>query len=111
MKQTNKTSNEEVTERCVATAKSNPYIEDTWYCVILWLLRVLGQGVKSECADIFHHRFLWLLRHTDEPQKGQNSCLWLQSRSVLSSFGVVLMSCRVDFHVVRSPLQYSARRI
>ena len=50
----------------------------------------------------------WLLRHTDEPQNGRNSCLWLQSRSVLSSFGVVLMSCRVDFLVVRSALQYSA---
>ena len=29
--------------------------------------RVLGQGLKSECADIFHQNFLWLLRHTDEP--------------------------------------------
>ena len=54
---------------------------------------------------------LWLLQHTDEPQRGRNSCLWLQSRSVLSSFGVVLMSCRVNFHVVRSALQYSACRI
>ena len=84
--------------------------EDTWYGVILWVLRVLGQGLKSECEDIFHQSFLWLLRHTDEPQKGRNSCLWLQSRSVLSSFGVVLMSCRVNFHVVRSTLQYSACR-
>ena len=49
--------------------------------------------------------------HTDEPQRGRNSCLWLQSRSVLSSFGVVLMSCRVNFHVVQSALQYSACRI
>ena len=49
--------------------------------------------------------------HTDEPQRGRNSCLWLQSRSVLSSFGVVLMSCRVNFYVVRSALQYSACRI
>ena len=55
--------------------------------------------------------FLWLLRHTDEPRRGRNSCLWLQSRSVLSSFGVVLMSCRVNSHVVRSALQYSACRI
>ena len=30
---------------------------------------------------------------------------------ILSSFGVVLMSCRVNFHVVRSTLQYSACRI
>ena len=68
-------------------------------------------GLKSECADVFHQNFLWLLRHTDEPRKGRNSCLWLQSRSVLSSFGVVLMSCKVNFHVVRSELQYSACRI
>ena len=40
-----------------------------------------------------------------------DSCLWLQSRSVLSSFGVVLMCCRVNFHVVRSALQYSVCRI
>ena len=64
-------------------------------------------GLKSECTDIFHQRFLWLLRRVDEPQKGRNSCLWLQPRSVLSSFGVVLMSCKVNFHVVRSALQYS----
>ena len=38
-------------------------------------------------------------------------CLWLQSRSVLSSFRVVLMSCRVNCHVVRSALQFSAWRI
>ena len=38
-------------------------------------------------------------------------CLRLQSRSVLSSFGVVLMSCKVNFQVVRSALQYSACRM
>ena len=66
-----------------------------------------GSGLKSECADNFSSEpDLWLLRHTDEPQRGRNSCLWLQSRSVLSSFGVVLMSCRLNFHVVRSALQY-----
>ena len=64
-------------------------------------------GLKSECADIFYQSFLWLLRHTDEPQRGRNSC----PRSILSSFGVVLMSCRVKFHVARSALQYSACRI
>ena len=68
-------------------------------------------GLKSECADIFHQSFLWLLRHTEDPQKGRNSCVWLQSRSVLSSFGVVLMSWRVNFHLVRSALQCSACRI
>ena len=30
-----------------------------------------------------------------------------RSRSVFSSFGVVLMSYKVNFHVVRSPLQNS----
>ena len=65
----------------------------------------------NQSARIFCTRAFWLLRHTDEPQRGRNSCLWLQSRSVLSSFGVVLMSCRVNFHVVRSALQYSACRI
>ena len=52
-----------------------------------------------------------VMKNIRAPQKGRNSCLWLQSRSVLSSFGVVLMSCRVNFHVVRSALQYSACRI
>ena len=61
-----------------------------------------GSELKSECADmrIFCTRAFWLLRHTDEPQRGRNSCLWLQSRSVLSSFGVVLMSCRVNIIAV-----------
>ena len=38
--------------------------EETWYSVILWVSGVLGQGLKSECADIFYQNFLWLLRHT-----------------------------------------------
>ena len=67
-----------------------------------------GSGLKLECADIFHHSFLWSLHHADEPQKGPNSCLWPQSRSFFGSFGVALMYCRVNFHVVRSALQYSA---
>ena len=61
-------------------------------------------------------RIVWkrVLRHTNEPQKGRDNCLRLQSCSVLSSFGVVLMSCKVNFHAVRSwrsALQYSACRI
>ena len=75
-------------------------------------VRSSPSGLKSECADIFSSEpDLWLLRHTDEPQRGRNSCLWLQSRSVLSSFGVVLMSYRVNFHVVRSAFEHSACRI
>ena len=30
-------------------------------------------GLKSECADVFHQNFLWLLRHTDEPRKGETA--------------------------------------
>ena len=70
-----------------------------------------GSGLKIIVRGYFASEFSLLLRHTDEPQKGRNSCLWLQSRYVLSSFGVLLMSCRVNFHVVRSALQYSACRI
>ena len=69
-----------------------------------------GSGLKIIVRGYFASEFS-LLRHTDEPQKGRNSCLWLQTRYVLSSFGVLLMSCRVKFHVVRSALQYSACRI
>ena len=72
-------------------------------------VRSSGSGLKSECADIFSSEpDLWLLRHTEEPQRGRNSCLWLHSYSALSSFGVVLMFCRVN---LRSALQYSAYRI
>ena len=84
--------------------------EGTWYGVILWVLRVLGQGLII-VRVYFASEFSLLLRHTDEPQKGRNSCLWLHTRYVLSSFGVLLMSCRVKFHIVRSALQYSACRI
>ena len=38
-------------------------------------------------------------------RKGRNRCLMLRPRSVFGSFGVVLMSCKVNFHVVRSALQ------
>ena len=65
--------------------------------------------LKSKCADIFHQSFFWLLRRTEEPQRGRNCLRRRRSKpssawagSVLISFGVVLMSCRVNFHVVRS---------
>ena len=38
-------------------------------------------------------------------RKGRNRCLWLRPRSVFGPFGVVLMSCKVNFHVVRSAQQ------
>ena len=52
-------------------------------------------------------RTTWKLTFRDEPQKGRNGCLRLRPRSVFGSFGVVLMSCKVNFHVVRSALKNS----
>ena len=37
----------------------------------------------------------------------RNSCPQLQPRSVLGSFDVVLVPCKVNFHLVRSTLQNS----
>ena len=68
------------------------------------------QGSKTESAGHFQQSFsvfFFLWRRTDEPQEWRNTCLRLQPRSVLASFGVVLVSCRVNFHVVRSALQNS----
>ena len=48
-------------------------VQDTWYDVILWVSRVLDQGLKSESADIFYQSFLWLLRYTDEPKRGRTA--------------------------------------
>ena len=69
-----------------------------------------GSGLKIR-VHVYFSSELWLLRHTDKLQKGRNSCPWLQSSFVLISFGVMLMSCRVNFHVVQSALQYSACRV
>ena len=52
-------------------------------------------------------RTTWKLTFRDKPQKGRNSCLRLRPRSVFGSFCVVLMSCKVNFYVVRSALQNS----
>ena len=62
-----------------------------------------GSGLKIRVHGYFSSELsLIVAPYTDEPQKGRNSCLWLQSCSVWSSFGVVLMmSCRVNFHVVQ----------
>ena len=47
------------------------------------------------------------MRRTDEPQEWRNSCRQPQPHSVLVYFGVVLLSYKVDFHVVPSALQNS----
>ena len=50
--------------------------------------RIFFTRVFSECYAIL-----------TSTKKERSSCLWLQSRSVLSSFSVVLMSCKVNFYV------------
>ena len=57
---------------------------------------------RRSCAGILQQGL-----STDEPRKGRNSCLRLRPRSAFGSFGVVLMSCKVNFHIVRSALQIS----
>ena len=75
--------------------------------VILWVLRVLGQGLNQSARIFFTRVFSGCYAIRRAPKRAKQR-LWLQSRSVLSSFGVVLMSCRVNFYVVRSALQYSS---
>ena len=50
----------------------------------------------------------WLCNEQSQRRKDKkrrNSCLRLRPRSVFGSFGIVLMSCKVNFHIVRSALQ------
>ena len=64
-------------------------------------VRVISQQSLSVCNAI-------LMSHNNSET---DSCLSLQSRSVLGSLGVVLMSGKVNFPVVRSALLYPACRI
>ena len=59
---------------------------------------------KTECALFFRQKFLCLLRSNDEPQEWRNNCLRLQPCSVSGSSGVVLLSWKVNFHVVSDKL-------
>ena len=67
-----------------------------WFCGCLSSMSELKNRV---CGD-FTAEPLCSLRRTEEPT-WRNSCLRLRPRSVLGSFGVVLMSYKVNFHVVR----------
>ena len=55
---------------------------DTWYGVILWVFEFMS-GLQNRVCGNFTVEPLCSLRHTDEPQKGQNSCLRLRTRYVL----------------------------
>ena len=74
---------------------------DTWYGVVLWVFKFNAGALKRSVQE-FTAEPLCSLRRTDEPQKGRNSCLLLRPSSVFGSFGVVLMSCKVNFHVAWS---------
>ena len=56
---------------------------------------ILQQSVSVCCALLTSHK------------NGETVVYGYNPRSVLGSFGVVLMSCKVYFHVVRSALQNS----
>ena len=83
--------------------------EDTWYGVILWVLRVLGQGLNQSVWIFFTRVFCVVTPYLRAPKRAKQ--LSMATITVCFEFVVVLMSCRVNFHVVRSALQYSACRI
>ena len=47
--------------------------EDAWCGVILWVLRVLGQGLRSECANIFIRVFSGCCAILTSSQKGETA--------------------------------------
>ena len=63
--------------------------EGTWYGVILRVLRVLGQGLKSECADILHQSFLCCCAILTSPKKGETAVYGYNP----ALFWVLLVSC------------------
>ena len=66
---------------------------------------VLGQGLDQSVRVISQQSLSVCYAILMSYNNGETgSCLWLQSRSVLDSFGVVSMSCKINFHVVRSAL-------
>ena len=81
--------------------------EDTWCGVILWVLRVLGQGFNQSSSE-FSLAVTPLWR---APKRAKQPSM----RTIQLCFEffrhVVLMSCKVNVHVVRSALQYSACRV
>ena len=77
------------------TCKYKTWGENWLYLRPYLKARILRQSLSVRCAVL------------TSPQKRRNSCLRLRSRSVFGSFVVVLMSCKVNFHVVRSALQNS----
>ena len=68
-------------------------------------------GLKIRVRGYFSSEFSLVVVPFWRATKRAKQLSKLQSRSVLNSFGVVLMSCRVNFHVARSASQSSACRI
>ena len=77
---------------------------DTWHGVTLWVFEFMT-GLQNRVRGNFTAEPLCLLRRTDEPPERRNSCLRLRPRSVFGSFGVVFMSCNVNFP--RSTISFS----
>ena len=70
-----------------------------------------GSGLKAECADIFHQSPIsGCYAILTSPKEGETA-VYGYNPAPFWVLGVVLMSCRVNFHVVRSALQYFPCRI
>ena len=94
-----------------------PSYARTAYVVVIWPSFLFDSFVKIwATCDIFFWQMVYRppwqkISRTPMAPKRPKRLSMATIPLCLSSFGVVLMSCKVNFHVVRSALQYSARRI
>ena len=79
---------------------------DIWCGAILWVFEFNVRALKQSVREFYGRASLFVAPYWRAP-KGRNSCLRLRPRSVFGSFGVVLMSCKVNFHVVWPVFQNS----
>ena len=65
-----------------------------------------ARALKQSVREFYCRASLFVAPHWGT-QKRAKQLLQLRPRPIFGSFGVVLMSCKVNFHVVRSALQNS----
>ena len=83
--------------------------EDTWYGVILWVVRVLGQSLNQSARIFLHQSFLGVTPYWRAPIRAKQ----LSMATVplcFEFFRCRVDECRVTCHVVRSALQSFACR-
>ena len=78
---------------------------DTWYGVILWVLEFNVRALKRSERVTFSRASLSVTPHW----RGLIMAKQLSTATtpLLGSFGIVLMSCKVNFNLLRSDLQNS----